>query len=1091
MRFPAITALVVVALLGTRAGAQTPPTQTIRVFGGLLGQVEGFCEDPGGTYDWNQPKAPGSQVQADAIKAGGNRTGTDLVKCGPENGSRGSRWVGGSFGLTKAIAKAAPQTSDLLIVGGNNRGAQFGQRVWDHIAALAPTVVALGPEDFVRAMTGNDTSKGVVKAPLPASHVVSWVRGESRLPFLASNVAIRRVRSGLTTVEDNGFTLHVDDEDDTVSWIASLKIDGALTKPSAELEEFAQVEKPKRDQPRQPARSVTVEAGKDGEDATVTFSPALRPDRWYRLTLSDDGTRVAAFIFQTEQALTPIHDSRVGLSGYPVKMTADGAWLIVSLVDPGTAARMASSAWKWEDGDAEREMVFLDPKKVLTAALGLKRDADVGAAKGPSNMPDPDAGVILVSSLTDEATMALLEDFPQIRVVVLHPQSELIGRASATGARELETKPGSAADKTRFSGDLGFAAILNRQYPEATKVLMRPEWFGETLLTLRTDVARSLFDYRDRTLGDANVIVDVVPGAALDSSSDGTMVTYVAKFGSETEQIGRAPLYRDCAPGSGGACADFRAIFEGKQLAGAIGDALRLRDTTDMAVFSTELIDEDYAGYVERRLTTTSTNWISKYILERLVYASPRIVKGRVSGAELVATLAKAIKEDATLCISGIGSACPSSVDATHPERLIINGRQLNPRLFYSIALPDSLAESLGISHDDGEGVNVVEALDQFLAGGKWLLEPAGDTPPLSERLEDQRSRTPQFYFAASTFDLGLTYVQPEDPENGTGVRKNLGLPFSGAEESRTVTVTLDSDLGLLDAQSFAVRVPASVRYSRRKEPTQVTFDTDEFATGLRFDLKYGVARPFVGYFIDGQIEEHSASLTASRKLNDPARAGFEISETAKFSTGYIVEPRRYRHFGAGLELVELAAFPIAPAVTVNLRKLGGRWTKGSESNVPIGLTIGDEAQSLDDFLATGDKAVLNAYFTGHPDTFSEDVKLAIEPKRVEQTRLQADLDGEVTWKVKSREYTGELKVRFRYYDSPGEALSPFLLSSDTRVEVKLGVPLFWRFKFVPSYTYQRATIEADTNDVFRYSMIDLKISLPFVARFGRGRLVR
>jgi len=109
MRFPAIKALVVVALLGTRVEAQT--TQTIRVFGGLLGQVEGFCEDPGGTYDWNQPDAPGIQIRDAALKAGENRTGTALVKCGPENGSRGSRWVGGSFGLTKAIGKAAPQTA--------------------------------------------------------------------------------------------------------------------------------------------------------------------------------------------------------------------------------------------------------------------------------------------------------------------------------------------------------------------------------------------------------------------------------------------------------------------------------------------------------------------------------------------------------------------------------------------------------------------------------------------------------------------------------------------------------------------------------------------------------------------------------------------------------------------------------------------------------------------------------------------------------------------------------------------------------------------------------------------------------------------
>jgi hypothetical protein len=48
-----------------------------------------------------------------------------------------------------------------------------------------------------------------------------------------------------------------------------------------------------------------------------------------------------------------------------------------------------------------------------------------------------------------------------------------------------------------------------------------------------------------------------------------------------------------------------------------------------------------------------------------------------------------------------------------------------------------------------------------------------------------------------------------------------------------------------------------------------------------------------------------------------------------------------------------------------------------------------------------------------------------------------------------------------------------------------------WRFKLVPSYVYQKATIEADTNDAFRYSMIDVKVSLPLVVRYGLGRLIR
>ena len=51
---------VLVALAAAPGAGQAPATGqatpgtglTIRVFGSLLGLVEGFCEDPGGTYDW-------------------------------------------------------------------------------------------------------------------------------------------------------------------------------------------------------------------------------------------------------------------------------------------------------------------------------------------------------------------------------------------------------------------------------------------------------------------------------------------------------------------------------------------------------------------------------------------------------------------------------------------------------------------------------------------------------------------------------------------------------------------------------------------------------------------------------------------------------------------------------------------------------------------------------------------------------------------------------------------------------------------------------------------------------------------------------
>jgi hypothetical protein len=59
------------------------------------------------------------------------------------------------------------------------------------------------------------------------------------------------------------------------------------------------------------------------------------------------------------------------------------------------------------------------------------------------------------------------------------------------------------------------------------------------------------------------------------------------------------------------------------------------------------------------------------------------------------------------------------------------------------------------------------------------------------------------------------------------------------------------------------------------------------------------------------------------------------------------------------------------------------------------------------------------------------------------------------------------------------------------KVELNLGLPLWWRFKLVPAWVYERATIEAETNDAFRYNKLDVKVSLPINIRYGHGKVVR
>ena len=523
-----------------------------------------------------------------------------------------------------------------------------------------------------------------------------------------------------------------------------------------------------------------------------------------------------------------------------------------------------------------------------------------------------------------------------------------------------------------------------------------------------------------------------------------------------------------------------------------IGDALRESVKTDLAVVSKDLIDADYAGYVRRHLDGNGSDWLSKYILERVVYDSRRVVKAKVSGADLVGKLNSALKEDGDYCISGIGGGCPSSLDTAHPERLTINGRRLYLNLFYSVAVPDHLAESLDLDHsDDDPGIDIVEATHQHFVRLGWMGRTEDDRPTVAGQLEAARSRNAQGYFAATKLDFGMVFIRPVDPEGRTDIRKNLGLPFSGAERSTRFAVALDSDYGAVDAQSFAIRVPMAIDYTRREESDKVTFDTDEFSTGARGDYK---------------VPDGAALWRALLGRTAPGSSGHALRQSQtrnRRGTGSISPKRRCSRrrtsssrdgsftTAAGAEILPMKEFPVSNLVKMSLRKLGGRLTRGTESNVPVGLSIGGADQDLDRLLSRGHATLLNEYFKANEATFSKEVEFAIETEDRRQWRFQVDTDGQIKLKTGERDYTLDLGVRYRLYRAAGEPLSQFQKTSELKVEIAFGIPLWWRLKLTPAWLYEQATIEASENDLFQYSKLDIRLSLPIVMRYGQGRLIK
>ena len=291
-----------------------------------------------------------------------------------------------------------------------------------------------------------------------------FVNTNPHLPLLVSNVSIHHTNKKLNRNKssDGRFKLRIED-DETVSWIASLKVEHPpLASPQADIQEFAL--RPS-DGATSPVRTVKFDAGKGSAAGTLTFERPLRPGRWYRLTIRDGDLERANFVFETDAVLTPGAGPIADLVGYPVRTRLNEGLLVVAMVNPDVRNDLSNPMWRWTEGDGDREIQFLDPNKALKAVLDVVRD-DV----------TPPPTVLLVSDMSDAGTTSVIEEFPEIRFVVLPPDSALLGRA----ARVINPSASPATGATRFSGDRGFMSVLDEQYESATRVMVRPEWFGET-----------------------------------------------------------------------------------------------------------------------------------------------------------------------------------------------------------------------------------------------------------------------------------------------------------------------------------------------------------------------------------------------------------------------------------------------------------------------------------------------------------------------------------------------------------------------------------------------------------------------------------
>jgi hypothetical protein len=1184
-----LIALVLAVAVGPAVNAQGPEPSRLVIHsaGNFLGQLDGFCDDPGGTYDRDdttlqkhpcRPGGPGGQAGANATAA--------------------QDWpaaLGGLLGVLDWLKKSesAPPADEslrraastpLLLVGGNNQIPEFGvlaqvsfeemtakrtatagaaeiqfkkldpaivprikrassqMTFWTVMQQMKPDAIALGPEDFIRSLRAVGVTSTQAEGDR-ARRFVDWVRrggGDGLdLPFLASNVVVKTEREGMNVVKSGKYELDAA-KDESIGWVHTLTITHpAGSHATFELREFdaapATGKSPAASVAPERLVATTSKTDDDGEKTTLTIvDGTLRPAKSYRLSVTlqpAPATGALVFTFSTHAALMPEHlqeglpldGAGALLRGFPVLwkqlagQVSGEQLLIVSLLSPNVKLSLGDTAWTWTEGTAtKRHIDIIPPADALD--LLLRQVAAQPSARRPF--------IVLISELEDKETLRVLDQFPEVRVALVPPESRILGRAARATEIDAEKNLVAARFSARaaapgqvplsFSGDLGFSAIANGDEPSATLVLARPEWIGET--GARIDLRMQRNADEEWLVDHATAQVDTVTGVPLDYSVQGGHVTYWPQGRRELAVDDFTP-YTVCPmpPAAGTECEDYRKIWTDQATFAAVArDAIKTAAHADIAVIPTDIVDRYAHGWLKHALTAGTTDWISRFILERTLFRSYRFVRADVAGDALLATIT-AIQNDplgneSQFCISGFGSAeCPSAISLKRPDRLRIDGLPFDAKRYYTIVLPDSLAEKLDLTHKDkvSDSLDTVRALDEYLVGELWRT--ARSDTPLSARLEQRTTRSVSSFWNVSKLDFGYSSIVVREPPNRKSSLQNVPVDFAGAKTRNTWSVDLDSDLTPVQTPQFALRVPTTIAYHRVRDSEGIfSYDPDQFVVGPRIEsrlLKMLSAKPlrfFGGFLWEGPLEPHTERFFASRTAVDTQRAGFKTSEQASFETDMMVQRNIYSHATVGAEVFQLASVPVKELV-FNVKRASFDYSKGYAARVPEelkvgpdGLTVGtltaacpESAKGSLATLLTGDaKGLLNAYFACFPDALTSTTPLVLTTAGHSQSRFQLDLDGDVAiplWWTHQKA-KGALTFVYRRYDATGQPELALHQSLDLTIEFTM--PLMWRLQFVPTWQYQRAEINATQQSAFSVRRFEVHLRLPVFLRFGHAGFI-
>ena len=1066
--------VLVCSLISIAAHAQSAAPVRVAVAGGLLGQIEGFPELPSLPVDW------------------------------PQRTPVPHRLLGGVEGLQAWVASNKP---GLLLLGGDNLPITIGRSSpsttaflsrLQSVVARQPTTVALGTDDVLRFLRTSVAGSSGTTTPAAAA-LEQWLEN-SPIPFLASNAVIVLRRDGLNVVKSGDIVLEVD-EDSSIGWEKELRLRRPCTlQPALTLSTGgSQV-------------STTTAHKRDGQEChsilTVTTGGRLEPGREYVMGVSVGAAARAPFRFHTHRALTPSRrvDSSGRLpaaSGFPVAppvQAADHPW-VISLVDPNTA-KLSGPALKWQCPVAGRggtcELTFLP---ALPATMAMM---DVIKARDTSGAPF----VALLSSMPDAVTSEVLGTFSAIRLTVLQADSGLLGLAAEGSDITLA---GGATQKT--VDELRSAALLDGRDPTTTALLVRPEWVAETVVSvsITQSVAGGSRSFQGTTFG-----TQLVDGAALCWAPASNGQTAYSVMSVTNMPFAILPSYPEGSAfrflPSGGAPSDL--WVDSAKLSAAALDVMRDRGGAELALVPELLVDEDvveWLRHVQKDLARP-LDWLSRLILERVLYRADAYVRTVIPGKELVtkvnAILDEAKQQGEAFCLAGFGqTGCDiTKLDADH---LLVNGRHIDETHYYSVAVSRGIADRHSLAYDEDKVRDIVDDLDARLRRGTPAVptagctsdllniqvvaktpapEPESETPTLGETLESERDG-PQAYLKLDPIkiDYALSNTTLPDGANET----LLGQAIEGAKPNDYQRWQVDTkgDLAVFDTRHWAVRFTGELEYQQQEVGDEQSIDKDEFTLGGRLDHKIRLgkttARLFGGWFLEGGIAGRDAKAATSRLL-EQIREGDRVVQETVFNgpeLAYRTEPRRFRYFTTGGELAGWSRWS-----QWTITQLSVQYDfNGTSENELVAILLNGVPLSMEGFLKDGAAKLLRKHFTDASLNPSAADVLTLDYQPVGQSRMQVHFNTEHPLaKIAKKDLKLTNEFRFRRYRQDREL--PFALEWSIRESLALNAPVWSRLSAVFKVEFDTVEVNALSRnfEVFRFTA---GFELPLFGKLGGGGL--